>query len=74
MSQPLPIPTKDGLMNIHLPKYRNAALRGNFPGRGNCSGCGKEFRKHETTWEPAYYQHCVNECEEHKKLGNFSAT
>ena len=73
MSQPSPIPTKDGLMNIFLPIYRKCALRGYFPGRGNCRGCGKEFKKYECTWEPAYFIHCINECEEYKKLGLFLA-
>ena len=69
MSQPLPLQTNDGLMKIHLPKYRKSALRGYFPGRGNCRGCGKEFKKHDSYWEPAYFQHCINECEGYKKLG-----
>ena len=67
--QPTPIPTKDGLMNIYLPKYQKAALRGYYPDRGNCRGCGKEFKHRKRTWEPAYFQHCGNECEEFKKLG-----
>ena len=73
MSQPSPVPANDGSMTVYLPMYQKGALRGYFPGRGNCCGCGKEFKKYDRFWEPAYFAHCINECEEYKKLGVFLA-
>lgn len=48
----------------------------------NCKGCGEEFRAYTTGYhhgsprnaEPAYYEHCIKQCNEYKKLGKFSGS
>ena len=35
---------------------------------GSCKGCKMQFKKLRNVFEPAYYTHCIMECDKYKKL------
>lgn len=55
--------------------YRKTASKW-YNSRVHCKGCYKEFMSSRSARgraqiEPAYYEHCIKQCEEYAKLGKF---